>query len=218
MLKTLNTLFATAALMVSASALALPTNLLPNADFANGLTGWTEANTPNSSGCCNGPAYVAAPGSVNMDFDGSGPFNLSFRHDITLTGNYADADLSFDYLADGAYFGQDRTLNVNILDTNGVSLLNLFSTAVPLSEFQISHNAHVFGSSLAASLNNLGAGTFTFAFDRFIPEFYTGPGILNLSNISFTGLEGASVPEPSSLLLLGLGLMGLVVQRKKTQA
>jgi hypothetical protein len=209
-----STIALTCALGMAATAThALPTNLVTNSDFSSGLTGWTEVDTPSEPTCCSGPYHLSGAGAVTGNFDGQGPFHILFEHSIDLTGNYTNADLSFTYRGTGNYSQLTRTLGVGIFDASGNQLLSLFNVGVPSSQFNVDHVIDISGAALTASLNSLAPGSYTFAFDSFIPQTFTGPGDMTLSNISVT----AAVPEPTTIALLGLGLFGFAAARRRKQ-
>jgi hypothetical protein len=145
------------------------------------------------------------------DFDGEAGGGINFYEAITLDGGYADAALSFTYSPFGEYFGTDRTLSVIIRDaTNTIDQANLFATDVPNSDFGASHSVSITG--LATVLNALLPGTYDFNFYEFTPQSYSGPGSMTLSDISFTA---TAAPEPASVMLLGTGMLGLLLTRRK---
>lgn len=211
---TLSSIIVAATLSFAAlNAQALPTNLLPNSNFSTGLGAWsTQYTGPNggSPTCCAGPFHVTAPGTVYGDFDGMAGGGINFHESINLTGGYADAALSFTYRGDGSYSGADRTLAVIIRDaTNTIDQATLFFVSVPASAFNVDHVVSLTG--LQSALNALSAGVHEFNFYEFTPQTYSGPGDMQLSNISFT----AAVPEPASLALVGLALAALAFARRK---
>lgn len=83
-------------------------------------------------------------------------------------------------------------------DTGAGVLMNLYKTATLSGP-----NPYV---AYSFDLTGLGAGTFQLRFGEVDNQLFFQQGVDNVSIVANT----SAVPEPSSLLLLGTGLLGLV--------
>jgi len=170
-------------------------------------------------------AYFAAPAtpitnfSAFNGFDGS-PGLFFLRQGFSLSPTpLLFANLNFDFAVQSSYGGPSRVFTANILDNSGtIQLANVFSFNQPTGSQEAWNPANV-GLDIATALNSLGAGNYQLEFRIDIPEDFTGPAQFAIDNIS---LETQVVPEPSSLVLLGLGTIGVVFmgrrQRKRKMA
>lgn len=174
-------------------------NLISNSDFSQGLgglEGWTTTLSPTtSSTCCSASEsfVVSTPGEAYGPFDGSGPFNIDFNHAITLGGNaYSAATLAFHWHNEfeGSFSGQPRVFSVQIVDSSDGVAATLYTVAVTSQDGPWSGDVNL---DVAAALNALPAGNYTFRFDSFIPQNYSGPGSMRISALSLIVESGHQV-------------------------
>jgi hypothetical protein len=143
-------------------------------------------------------------------FDGSGPGTISLEQDIGLVT--AGDSLTFDYRAawDLVNFGGGtiaRLFDVVIEPEGGggpLATIN-FITAAP-GTF-VSDTGQLTGS---VNLSAFAGQSIRVSFELTVPEDFTGPAQWQLDNVGLV-----AVPEPASLALLGLGLLGLGVTRRR---
>ena len=178
---------------------------------------------------------ASAPATFAQNLITNGSFETSDFTGWTTGGNFEDTEVVsgafYEYTAaqDGNYYavlgpvGSDGTLSQTFADHAGAQYTVSFwfaSVGDNPSDFSASWD----GTPLL-SLNNpntgapwrefvdtvTGTGTDTLTF-----SFRDDPGYMALDNVSVTENSGQSVPEPSSLLLLGTGVLGLggMVRRK----
>ncbi len=192
--KALLVVAALVAVLLVAAPTAFATNLVTNGSFETAdFSGWVQG------------------GDFSFVQVVSGPF-----------GSYSGAEDGQFYATMGPV-GSDSTLSQTISDTAGVHYNFSFwfaSVGDNPSDFSASWD----GTSLLSLTNpNTGANWTQFSFDvvgtgsdtiQF--AFRDDPSYLALDNISVGGPPPGSTPEPSSLLLLGSGLLtvGGVVRRK----
>jgi len=147
-------------------------------------------------------------------FDGLEPGTIRIAQDIAISPGFTSAWLSFDYRAGwdmrdsiGAPATAARLFDVTIENFGGGSVLlgqNIL-TAPPKTFIPDTGNL-----STTLDLSGFSGQSIRISFDFFIPESVTGPAFFQLDNVSLN-----AVPEPTTLLLLGAGLVGLVGLRRK---
>lgn len=191
-----------ATLTVAASANA---NLITNGDFeAAGAqysipTSWSAATTGTTTdlgiGLVNyyGAGSTAKDGKQLVEFNGgnTAPNASLFQTFSTTAGAIYSVD--FDY---GVTTGGNQSLLAQILGSNGSTVLAAFtahSTSTALDHFKFSFTAD--GGNSTIRFNDIASNDTT-----------NQDGVLD--NVSV-------VPEPGSIALLGLGLLGFMVARRK---
>jgi hypothetical protein len=142
-------------------------------------------------------------------FDGTtGSYTLTQQ--ITVPGSVLNATLSFLDEFNMNYDGEPRIFSVAFYDATGSNLLGtVFSEDLDYTTIQ-PWTSLTF--DVTALLSAQAGNTIALRFTESIPQSYTGPAGFGLDNVSLQ----ATVPEPSSVALLGLGLLGFVASRCKS--
>jgi hypothetical protein len=204
--------FTAAALVIGASAAAsnLPqTALAENFDGGAALPGWTKVN-PNASagnGWFTGNAFAAHSGAA---------------------GSYVAANFVTDSDANGDFDLWLITPELNLLNTTSLSFFTRTADPDWLDKLEVRYSAGA-GTDIASFtkllttvdagayptdwqavtatlVNGYGSGRFAFR--------YTG-NYFSADYIGIDTLAVTTVPEPTTFALLGLGLAGLTVARRK---
>lgn len=209
---------------------ASATEILTNGNFETGdLTGWTTTGlgttgtcpsenrdwnvaSSNSTGCLSvGSPPEGSFAAYNM-FDGTGPLTYSLFQSIDIPDNIASADLSWMEATSWRFRGADRVFSIDLFDATGTTLLtNLFSETFSGSGANVWSSMSI---DITSDLLAYQGQTATLGFSAIIPETWTGPAGFGLDAVSLD-IQTTSVPEPTSLALLGLGLAGISFARKK---
>lgn len=236
---------AVAVAIIGVAAQAQATQVLINGDFETGtIAGWTATTTQSSpfpaalndgqnsqivnGGPSNQPAWYVRNKSANYfggnpatpiagysafnGFDGSGG-NFLLTQGFTFGGSAATAKLDFSFATQSSYSQGVRQFDAQILNSTGTAVLfNAFHFNQPFQ--QQSWIVQNISMDITNALNLLGAGSYKLAFRETIPGNYTGPAQFAIDNIALD----INVPEPASLGLLGLGLLGLAAARRRKNA
>ena len=224
-------IFTAAALSVAtlSAAYAAPIELITNGDFETGtFAGWAtvnnggtggcrgnvwEVNTTGHQGCQSNGTSVAAPisgsyGAFNTFDGGAAPYTLTQA--ITVPGSVLAASLSFLDEFHMAYSGTLRTFSVDFYGADNTTLLgNVFSQQ---AAFRANQAWTLNTVDVTTLLSSYAGQTVNLRFTEFVPQAYTGPAGFGIDNISLQ----ASVPEPTTIALLGLGLLGFAASRRKS--
>lgn len=178
---------------------------------------------------------VCAPAAFAQNLLSNGSFETGSFSSWTTGGNFEDTEVvtgpfyEYSGAQQGSFYavlgpvGSDGTLSQSFSDTAGASYTFSFWLAAVgdnPSDFTASWdgsqaitltNPNTGGVYQQYSFTETGTGNDTITF-----SFRDDPGYIALDNVSVTQNQGTSVPEPSSIMLMGTGVLGLasVIRRK----
>jgi hypothetical protein len=191
-------------------------NVITNGNFANGLSSWTINNRGNL------PFGVLAG-----DIDGPGPLNSSDAFFVRTGGGFGSSSVSI-FQSIQLVAGRAYTLFANIAASyfplnssisnlaGGVITVTLNGKTIDSYDFgEIARNTFEY-ATLRASFVATSSSTLDINFFRRFATGINSP-INYLDNVSLVLNNGgaASVPEPATVLLVGIGLFGLAGYSKK---
>lgn len=212
-----------AALAVSSlfvtAAVAAPVELLANGGFETGtLASWTTSGlgvggtcpganrdwNVASSGGATGCSAVADPSdgafAVYAMGDGTGPLTYRLSQLFTVAAGTVGGTYSFD-LSSINQSDAGRTLTVSLTDQITLASINLYSA----STLSANSSWQSIGGDVSIFLAGAAGNSVLLSFDNFIPTAWSGPAGLGVDQVSIL----AEIPEPASLSLLALSLVGL---------
>ncbi len=218
-------------LLLAQPALASPIELVTNGGFETGdLSAWSRSSNlagscpsagrdwnVSTSGSATGCYAVANPsGSTYAAYVmNDGPANTSYKlyQDIFIPLGAVDGSLSFRQSSMNT-FDNTRKLSVRFLDgSSGDVLATVFDT----STFSRNSAWTLVSNDISAFLASHAGQTVRLEFDNSISRQWTGQAGLGLDDVSLLANVNA-VPEPASVALMGLGILGLAAARRKRKA
>ncbi len=178
---------------------------------------------------------LMAPSTFAQNLLSNGSFESGSFSGWTTGGNFEDTEV-----VSGAFYdytgAEDGTFYAALGPVSSAGTLSQTFTDTPGNQYTFSFwfgsvgdNPSSFSASwdgtpvLSLTNPNTGANWTEYTFtetgtgsDNISFSFRDDPGYMALDNVSVSGPTGQSVPEPSSLLLLGSGVIGLggVIRRK----
>jgi hypothetical protein len=162
------------------------------------------------------PATPISGYSAFNGFNGSRG-ELYLKQDFAFSGGPSAALLTFDWAlqSDCCVDRNLRNFSVNLLDSAGALVSNIFDYTQPEGA-HLAWNIQDEVFDLGSLFSSLASDVYTLEFLMDVPGTFTGPAQFAIDNIFLDIEPSASVPEPGSLLLLGLGLVGIgFLSRKK---
>ena len=162
------------------------------ATFTDTVGGLTAAFTGSASVCASGGLFVSLTGNVEAQElctagNQTGPLGISFSSD--------QSSVSFDFATVELVPGTPGAVTVQAFENANLVATSVFSSTVP--------PGNPAGEGLASI-----AGTF----NRLVVTGDTSDTLLAIDNINTP-----AVPEPASIALLGTGLAGLLLGRRRRE-
>lgn len=181
-------------LFVSVAPATFAQNLLTNGSFETGdFTGWTLGGNSGLIEVVTGAFYQYSGAEDGSYYVVAGPVGSPGSLSQTFS-DVAGRNYTFSFWF--ASVGDNPSSFSAMWDNNTVLSLTNPNTGSNWTEFTFSETG-------------TGSDSITF-------NFQDNPGWIGLDNVSVSGSAPGTVPEPSSLLLLGSGVLGLggVIRRK----
>ncbi|MEO8935697.1 MAG: PEP-CTERM sorting domain-containing protein [Burkholderiaceae bacterium] len=216
---------------IAGTAIAAPVNLITNGSFESGLSGWTQTGFPTTYTPTTTPIAAITYGSNAAYPVGAFGEAVPVPNDASQSPDAAGMH--------GAYFVDDNAVNEGLSQSIFLAAGSYrvgFDAYAPFNGYSNPNDAtfaaQIAGATLASyAVSSTTAGVwtaFTGLANIVTPGFYSASFVFNSFGttakdvvidrvyvIASTDTGGQSIPEPSTIALLGLAVAGLVAARRR---
>lgn len=195
-----------------------------NSGFETGdFAGWSVGGTNGGSGVdldgTSIPTGDFQPAFVNVRSGNYAAFGVTASTNDEFLSLSQTVNVEAGLQSVGFYLGHDDSGSIGINDAIANELLGIFVDGTNIA-FTDRFSGNNFPNGTTPSDMYLFASEFTSQGGLVNIEFRisgsgTGRTVLSVDDTFITGVPAVAVPEPTSVALLGLGLLGLAVARRK---